>query len=471
MPNIYGLLTIGQTALLAQQKAIDITGNNIANVNTPGYSRQRLNLVQNSPVRVDNLTMSTGVSALQNIQRFYDGFINSQINTENESLGRWEAQKSALEKMELMFDEASGYGLSEAMSEFWNAWQSLSNNPGGYVERIELLSSAQYMTDLFNQASNNLIAFQSEIDTNIDNVVDQVNTIAGQIADLNAQITKVEVNGYNANDYRDDRDLLVKELSKLIDIESFEDGQGSLVISVAGGKPLVEKNAAWSLIAMDNGGVQDVYWKSSDGTDVNITDLINDGELKGWISTRDVLISDYRTQLDELAEAIVTGVNDLHRNGLTLDSVNPTNVNFFDPAGLTAGAMVVNSDVLANADLIAAADGTTVPAESIPGGSGIAIAIAELQNSNQASLGNTTFDDFYNSLVGSIGHDVSSADFNFNHQTNMLNQLENQRQEISGVSLDEEMVNLVKFQHAYNAAAKLITTTDELMQTVLGLVH
>jgi flagellar hook-associated protein 1 FlgK len=467
MPNIYGLLTIGQTALLAQQKAIDITGNNIANVNTPGYSRQRLNLEQSSPVREDGVTMSTGVVAKREIQRFYDRFVNSQINTEQEGLGRWEAEKSALEKIELMFDEASGFGLSAAMTDFWNTWQDVANNPGGYVERIELLSSAQYMTDIFNQTSNNLLAYQSEVDISITNVVDQINSFADQISELNLQISRVEVTGHNANDYRDERDSLVKELSKLIDLESFEDEQGQMTVTVGGGKPLVEKSSTWTLNAMDNGGVQDIYWRSNDGSTTNITNSITDGELKGWVETRDVHLANYRTQLNDLADAIVDRVNTLHSNGTTLDSVSTTGVDFFDPTGTTASTIAVDSAVLANTDLIAAAGGT----EGVPGGNATAIAIAELQNSSQAALGNATFDNYYNSLVGNIGHDASTATFNFDHQTNMLNHLENQRQEISGVSLDEEMVNLVKYQHAYNAAAKLITMTDELMQTVLSLAR
>ena len=134
MTNIYGLFTIGQSALMAQQKGIDVTGNNIANVNTPGYSRQRLALVQNSPVRTDNSTLSTGVKAEQQIQRYYDQFLNAQLSEENESLGRWEARKNSLEKAELLFDEVSGYGLNAAMSDFWNAWQNLANNPAGLVD-------------------------------------------------------------------------------------------------------------------------------------------------------------------------------------------------------------------------------------------------------------------------------------------------------------------------------------------------
>ena len=178
MPNITGLLQIGRNALLTQQKAIDITGNNIANVNTPGYSRQRLNMEQSAPIRVLGTTMSTGVQAQQKIQRFYDQFIQSQLNNENENLGRWEAQKTALEKIEVLFDEVSGYGLSTAMSGFWNAWQDLANNPSGHVERASMLSAGQYLSATFNQLSNNIASAQKDINVSVNHVVADVNQMA-----------------------------------------------------------------------------------------------------------------------------------------------------------------------------------------------------------------------------------------------------------------------------------------------------
>ncbi len=192
MPNLFGLMNIGQSALLTQQKAIDITGNNIANVNTPGYSRQRLVIKQGSPIRADGLTMSTGVTTDPGIQRFYDQFLTAQLGNENETLGRWSAQKEALEKAELMFDEASGSGLSNAMNEYWNAWQALSNNPSGVAERTTLISAGQYLSSVFNQTYSNISRLQQDIDTHVDGLVTEINGLAQQIADLNQKVVKVE---------------------------------------------------------------------------------------------------------------------------------------------------------------------------------------------------------------------------------------------------------------------------------------
>lgn len=456
-----GLLNIGQSALLTQQKAIDITGNNIANVNTPGYSRQRLVIQQGQPVRVNNLTMSTGVTADPAIQRFYDQFLGAQLRDENERLGRWEAQQKALEKAELMFDEANEYGLSSAMNEYWNAWQDLSNTPAGVAERTSLLSAGQFLATTFNQIYNNLSTLQQDIDTHVDGIAANINDMTDRIAVLNQKISQVEITGHNANDFRDERDQLVFELAEMIDINSFEDGDGNLNIDIANGKPLVNGTSTWDLVTMDNAGVQDVFWQASDGSTVNITTNIAGGELKGWIESRDGLLNGYLTQLDDLANSIRNDVNTQHALGFDLNG--NAGGTFFTGTG--AVDMAVNAAIVADTDLIAAAG----PGEGLPGGNTNAIAMANLQNASSAALGGSTFGNYYSSLVGKVGADVQAAEFNQGHQTIMVQSLESYRQEVSGVSLDEEMINLVQFQHAYNAAAKLITTADEMLESLLAM--
>jgi flagellar hook-associated protein 1 FlgK len=463
MSNIYGLLSVASSALNVQQKAIDITGNNIANVNTPGYSRQRLNMIQNSPVRVWGATMSTGVKADPRVTRFYDQFLNAQLNTENGSLGRWEAQKDALEKAEMLFNDVSGFGLSTAMADYWNAWQNVSNNPSGHVERAGLLSAGEHLAATLKQIREGLSDLQQAIDGQVDDIASRINEMADQIAQLNQKITQVEINGHNANDYRDQRDQLVFDLAKLIDIDSFEDGDGNISVMVGGGKPLVEGAFSWELTTADNGGFQDIFWQGNSANSVNITSRITGGELNGWIEARDGHIADYVNRLDSLAASMISEINTLHSSGFTLDSLTTTGVDFF--AGSSAADIAVNPAVAADTNLIAAAG----DAASVPGDNSTALAIAGLQNKPTLSGGTATFDQYFSSLLGNVGSDVQEADFSFKHQDSMVLSLENRRQEVSGVSLDEEMVNLVKFQHAYNAAAKLITTTDEMLETLLSI--
>ncbi|MEN8779580.1 MAG: flagellar hook-associated protein FlgK, partial [Desulfobacterales bacterium] len=246
MANIIGLLDIGKSALLTHQQSINVTGHNIANVNTPGYTRQRVNLAANSPLDSTPGQMGDGVVAVD-IQRVYDRYVNGRINTEQQGLGRWEAQKNAMESVEIAFDEAGGYGLSGSMTEFWNAWQDLSNNPSGHTERVSLLSKSVSLTSAFNNTAAGLQQQQVDLDAVIRGGVDDINALATEIADLNRKIGEIEIGVQNANDLRDRRDLLVTRLAEIVNISTFEDGQGRITVSVANGRPLVENGQAWHL--------------------------------------------------------------------------------------------------------------------------------------------------------------------------------------------------------------------------------
>ena len=460
MSNIIGLLDIGRGALLSHQKAISTTGHNIANVNTPGYSRQRVNLATNPGLASASGQMGAGVR-VSDIQRIYDQFLGSQINTESYNQGKWEAQKNSLERVEIIFDESTGFGLNQAMGDFFNAWQDQANNPEGHTQRQVLVAKSEIMAETFNKVSSDLNQFQNDLDKSIKGAVSQINTIAGEIADLNVKISDIEKSGQNANDLRDRRDLYLKELSSMINISSFENSDGQVTVLVGSGNSLVQPPYALSLSTVTNAsGHEDVLWVDRDGNTVDITNDISGGKLKGWIETRDVTIENYKTSLDNLASSMITEVNGLHTAGFDLNSA--AGVNFF--TGSSASDISLNPAIAGNVNLVAAS-GT-----GAPGDNSNAIAIANLQNSLLMSTGTATYDDFYNSLVSDVGIAVQSAQMNYDHQSAMLSSLDNYRESISGVSLDEEMVNLVKFQHAYDAAAKLVSAVDEMLNTVMNMV-
>ena len=467
MSNVFGILNTGRTALLTQQKAIDVTGHNIANVNTDGYSRHRVNMETNEPYSSQPGQTGTGVRAAE-IQRIYDQFLGAQINEENQNLGNWEAQKGVLERVEIIFDESSGYGLNQAMSEFWNAWQDLANNPSNYAGRAALLAKSGTMTTTFNNICSNLEQIQTDIDTSIMGTVKEINSIAERIAGLNQKIALTEVGGQNANDYRDSRDLLLKELSLMINIDSFENSDGKVTVLVAGGRPLVENISSWNLSTQPDvdSDFQDIVWTDSGGNPVVITSSISGGKLKGWTEVRDVTIPDYLSKLNDLAEGIITEVNDFHEAGLGLNDVGVAGRNFF--AGTKALDIAVNQDIVDDVNNIAAAGSL----DGLPGGNSNAIKIADLQNelTMNGNPATATFDDYYNSLVSDVGSGVQKATVNFDHQSSMVTHLDNYRESVSGVSLDEEMVNLIKFQHGYNAAARLISVADELLDRVISMV-
>jgi flagellar hook-associated protein 1 FlgK len=450
-------------ALRAHQQAISVVGNNIANVNTPGYSRQRLILMSSRPQDSSVGPLGNGVEAVK-VERVYDRFVGVQISNENQGLGRWRAQKQVLQGVETIFDESDGFGLSQGMSEYFTAWQDLSIKPTGMNERQVLISKAETLAYTFNQKYAHLDSAQKSIDTDINGAVATINQLSAQIADWNQKIIETEATGYTANEYRDQRDLAVKELSELIGISTFEKADGAVNVTLNGGQTLIDGKSYHSLSTQVNpaSGLLDVLWVGSDGVTTDITGNIAGGKLYGWLEARDVTIPDYMTRLNELATEIMQEVNDAHSVGFGLDG--STGNAFF--TGTDASDIAVNVDLVNDTNLIAAA----TDIDSLPGDASNAVIIANLQNKTVLNGDTATFGEFYNALVSEVGNEVLQIDAFYSHQFDMVTQLENYRESISGVSLDEEMVNLVKFQSAYDASAKLISTTDELLQTVLGMI-
>ncbi len=462
MSDIQGILGIATKALRVQQRAINVTGNNIANVNTPGYTRQRLNISADNPVNTGMGLLGSGVRASE-VERIYQRFLATQINGETQSLGQWEARRDMLERVEMVFDESGDYGLAQTMSEFWNAWQDLSNNPSGSVERTVLVAKSQMLASTIRKNYQDLQTIQYDIDARVASGVDKINQLSASIVDLNDKIVSLEAGGHTANDYRDQRDLVLKELSELIDINSFEDASGAVTVSVGSGQPLVEGTHRYSLSTQQNAsGLKDVVWLDDDGNAVSITADIDGGKLAGWLTARDTDIPDYMTRLDTLAQNLISEVNTLHAAGYGLDG--STGNDFF--SGTSANDIAVNSAIVNDTNLIAAADDYN----AIPGGNGNAIAIASLREALTMDSGTATFDDYYGSLLSDVGHAVQQSQSYHDHQEQIVLHLENYRESISGVSIDEEMVNLVNYQKAYQAAARLVNTASEMMDTLLNMI-
>jgi flagellar hook-associated protein 1 FlgK len=463
MSSIDSILNAGRTALLANQKAIDVASNNIANVNTPGYTRQRPVFRSLGATLTAGGTSAAGVH-ITDVRRAYDRFLSAQLNTEKQAMGRWEAQQGGLERAEIIFTEAEDFGLSHVMSEFWNAWQDLSNNPAGHIERVAVVGKAQQLSMTFNQMAHELSQLRTDMNSSIKGVIDEVNWLSEQIAGLNAKIKEVEAGGVTANEMRDTRDQMLQDLSQLIDLSAYEKDDGSLSVIIGTGQPLIENVAAHRLSTAPSGvpGQLDrILLQDSFGATQDITDQIGGGKLKGYLEVRDTFIPDYQTRLDTLAASIIGEVNGLHSLGLALDgSQNP----FFTGSG--AVDIAVDPTIANDANKIAAAG----PTDGLPGGNSTAMAIANLQHQLTMSGNGTTFGEFYHTLVSGVGNDVQNADNYYQHQEQMVLQLDNYWEAASGVSIDEEMVDLIKYQYAYEAAARVIRAADELMETLISIV-
>lgn len=457
MTGIQNILGIGRTALLAQQKAIDITGRNIANADTEGYTRQRVTFSNQGAT-----SLSQGVVGVD-IERVYDQYLEAQIISSLQANGRWDSRQSGLEKIEMLFDESSGSGLGERLNAFWNAWGDLANQPAGAVERSQLLARSRELVSLFNGTAFNLSQLQRQADDTIENTIAEINTITGQLAELNGRIRQGDLAGSETNPLKDARLALLKELSEKIDITSYQHEDGTLSVALSTGNPLVEGTGSMQLGTVPGAGpFQDaIVWLDGQGNTTTITDQIAGGELKGWLEVRDQIIPDIMTRLDTLANTLITEVNLTHQAGLALDN---TQNDFF--TGTSASDMAVNTVILNDPDKIAAAG----PAESIPNGNGTALAISALQSAALMNGGTANIGQYYTSLVSDIGSDLQTASLNADHQNDVSINLTAYRESISGVSLDEEMVRLIQYQHAFEAAAQLINVADEMLETVLQII-
>jgi len=454
------IMDIARRALAAQQTGLTITGHNIANVNTPGYSRQRLTLQSNTPALTEWGFIGTGVS-IQSIGRIRDGFVDAEIRSEKQDLGRWLYRERIMSEIEDVFNEPSDTGLAAVMNDFWDSWGELSNNPQSVSARQWVQQVGIHLVNTFNHLHERLTDLQANLNNELQLGLEEVNTILHQIGDLNEKITYSESKGVVANDYRDRRDLLLEQLSELVGVRATERDDGMVTITLSG-QVLLERNMVNELGTRERGinyiAVSDPTWS----VDKSPVSLVN-GRLHGIIEMRDEVIVEQFDQLDELANTLVDRVNALHQTGFGLNG-STTGIDFFDSNTTGARNIALDINVLSDANMIAAsADGT-------PGDGSIAMDIFDLREARILSGDTVTADEYFAAMMGNLGVRSQEATFMRENQELMVQQLQNQQSSISGVSLDEEMTNLIKYQHAYEAAARLITTVDEMMQTILDMV-
>jgi flagellar hook-associated protein 1 FlgK len=596
MSGIGMVLNIATTALNAQQYGLEVTGQNIANVNTEGYSRQNPVLVAKQPLMYGGLLMGRGVDT-ESVSRSSDQLIENKLMQEKSNMLSSSEMEKYMQVLEGYFNEDSGNSISTMLSDFWNGWYDISNNPSGVSERNSLYEQSTLLSEHFNALSANLIQIDADLTGAVDSGIEAINKITREIAQTNDQIVSMEANSV-ANDLRDKRNTLVSELNEYMDVKAFEQSNGSLTIVGAKGCTLVQGNSSYDL-EMGGANGDRITWQDSSGNDVDITNYLSDGKLGGWLDMRDEILARYKLDLDALAKEVIWSVNQQHSQGVglegfssvtgnyavtnpgsaitssglsyqdkvddssktfkiwlfdnngdpydsdsgtaglqgnpititvtsgmttndlvtainnetgvqaSLDSQNRLNISidtgeiaslgslaFSDDdsnvlaafgintffTGSSSGDMGVNDTIGLNKNFIAAAqvgsDGTMAS-----GDNNNALAMTDLRSTSISISqwtcdrinGNTqgsiisTLEDYYHSLVGSIGITSASVSRDRSFGEMMVNELSTIRDSISAVSLDEEMTNLIKFQHAYAAAAKLIGVSDEMLNTLLEL--
>jgi flagellar hook-associated protein 1 FlgK len=459
--SINGLLNTSYDSLQGFQFAIDLTGANIANVNTPGYSRQRAVFESVGALDVNSVRAQVGVQ-IAGVERIYDAYLNNQVIDQSQVVGYNQAKSDILDRVEGIFAENGG-AASDMMNRFWNSWIELATNPQGQVERENILAAAQDLAAKFRGLDSDLTRLAQDTGENITNTVAQVNDYLTQIADLNKTIVGngAQDNG-NSNILKDRRSELLKQLSGLVDMNYIEDSNGADNVFLANGKPLILGSNISSLAVNNQAGAIAVVYLNDQNENLNQTlSQGGKGKLAALLETANTIVPDYQEKLNAIAAAIVAEVNTRHQAGY--DNYGNVGGNFFDPATKAVNFQVgaaVSSDV----NKIAAS-------ASVNGDGENALALGAIKDQAFMNAGTATISDNYASLIGRIGRDVSYARTSLDHQSAIMHQLSNRREATSGVSLDEEMMNLMKYQMAYNASGKLVNTADQMMDTLMGLLQ
>lgn len=557
MPGTFFGFNTALRGMQAQQRGIYTTSHNIANANTEGYTRQQVVLAATPAYPVPAMNrpggqgwqIGTGVDT-QETRRLRDEFLDTQIRRETGSLGQWQQIQDVLQQVEVVFNEPSDTGLSTLMSQFWASWQELSKHAESSPVRTTVVETASALAEAFNHSSQQLTTIQGDIDQTIELKVKEVNSLAQQIADLNGQIKNIVAAGDQPNDLIDQRDLLLDNLSKIIDFTLIKNPDGTIQV-VVNGTNITQVDVNKKVVNTFNTNNTDKWRVLLNGTEVTFTR----GEIKGLQVARDD-VQDYITNLNTLANEMAAVVNARHQSGYGIETP-PQKRSFFVPAtgtAIDAGNISINSVLQDNPMLVAAAttinvtvdaslgsgaagkglepgakyridlsggvlqlqkstdggstwvpvgtgvggitwDGATIvtvgdsnesltfttsditPSEgdydvtlktAIQGDGSNALVIAQLQHELIPNFSDATFDDYYKNFTAKLGVDAHEATRMTTNQGVLVDQLNNRKDSISGVSLDEEMASMLQYQRAFEASARMITTLDSMLDKIIN---
>lgn len=530
-------LEIAKRGVLSQQIGLQVTGHNIANANTEGYSRQRVDLQATIPYAYPGTNksleagqMGTGVT-VKDIGRVREQFLDAQYRNENQTMGEWSVRNDAIKKLEAIINEPSQTGLSSVLTKFFNSWDTLSKDPDStnLTARAVLRQSGIELAETINYTAKTLSDLTNDLTGNISIKVQEANSYITQISDLNRQIKLVENVGDKPNDLLDQRDLLVDKLSKIIDVKVTQ--AGSFYSLQSGGRTVLDANNAAAPITVTN--------PATGALDVTPAG----GELKGLIASLGVA-GQYQTYLDGMVNGLVNGkfkvaipsdyslagaatmpfdvtlpngatyvkgsatmppgnvvpagslitfngINDLHQFGYGLQDPAQKAPPFFKTsdgtATFTAANIRVNDPILQDVKNIGASlrtyQDTSGVKHVVQGNGDLALMMGQVRSvsvdfagaspTKQLVLSVGTTDEYFRAMTGQLGVQGQQSDRMVKNQEKLLNQIDNFRQSVSGVSVDEEMTNMIKFQHAYNASARVVTAVDQMLDTIIhsmGLV-
>ncbi len=470
MSPLFSGINLALQAMLAHQQAMEIIEHNVANANTPGYHRQQAVLVAGLPYPAPRLQggifpgqMGSGV-LVDSIRRFNLDFFDGRYRKELSESKRWSMEGDVLNQVEATLAETDNDGVAAKLDEFWSGWQALSSDPTNMALRADLRQRASALADSLNWRANALMELRKNQDLTISQKVNDINAMASQIAHLNVEISNVQAAGDAPNDLLDQRDQLMDGLAEITGATVSIQDNGEALVSI-NGHALVVGSEAFALAANPdpaNGNMVKITW-AGDGKDFDP----QRGELAGLLDARDRVIPAQLDALNSVAFSLADRVNTLHQGGYGLN--NATGLNFFEPFTSTNYALEihVSSDIDDLANIAASTDPDS------PGNGNLAGEIANVKDEMLMNGGTATLNSFYVGKIGEFGLAVQEAQIRAADRGSVADSLMKLKESATGVNLDEEAANLIKEQRAFEAAARMLTAMDDMLDRVingLGLV-
>lgn len=456
MAGLFDTLTLGGNALLSQQSAAHLTSHNIANAGTKGYHRQEAQLVAQPPIM--------GVRA-EDPRRVVDALLARRIDTAAGDAASADARAQGLARMESLVGRLDDDGLSASLDRFFGSWRELSAAPHNHSVRSQVLASSEELASRVRYAANELGTVSADADRELVAVVGQANQLISRIAALNGSIHKAEATGTSAHDLRDQRDLAARDLAGLMGTRVLEGADGHVAVQLDGVSVVEDHRARPLALEVDpTTGLHHVV--AAGGARIQLDGRITMGTAAGLLQLRDVDVPAQLAALDQFAYDLATAVNGVHVAGVGLDG--GTGRALFAPPGAVAGAAAalgLDAAVVGQPDLVAAAQ----DAASLPGDQRQALAMVALESQALASGGTQTLSSALLSAQSAIGEASQGAAVAVERTAQSLLQLETLRESQSGVSIEEQMLALQRYQRAYQAAAKVISTVDDMLESLMNL--
>jgi flagellar hook-associated protein 1 FlgK len=469
--SIAHIMSMGTESLMNSRMGVDVTGHNIANAHTDGYSRQRVNVGSRDPARFGNHTLGQGAT-VKSIERVHDKFLESQFRKESRTVTERETAESGLQRIENLFNPDLTSTLRDRMNNFFNGLRELASYPEEPAVRTHVMEMGTNLAQTFQGNHSDIVTCQKDINAEITAEVELFNKRLEELANINQRILELSNGPNQAGDLLDQRDKIISEITKTIDCKAYENERGMMVIRGPGGSLILE-GVHYGKLETDppsDNVHANLYFRDYSGSVSNITEKTKGGGKIGQLFVnRDVYAQKIRDELNVLAKEFGDAFNKVHRLGYGGRDYEAKNGrDFFEGLDMQN---VEYAQQIRVADHITAdpfSIGCAMTAEA-PGDNAILIELVKLQNTPILDGGNSTFQAVYDRFIGHLGNEMSRAKEEKNAAGVVASQLKGQKETISGVSLDEEAANLVKYQHLFAASSRVITTADELMKTVLEL--